>query len=106
MADNQQYANKPGYNPEGFPISSLYSYARGVVQVGGLSSLLYVGDIYGYQVVNKGSGDITLSFVDGSSFIILAADLTAMGDAAYIQISEHLSSISVSDSSTKIKVYL
>jgi len=72
--------------------ANIYGLARSSVRV---SAATYSAtDILGYRLLNKGTGTLTLSPISGvTDIVVSAAELTAMGDAAYNVMPEHLDSI-------------
>jgi hypothetical protein len=71
----------------------IYDFARGAVRVAAATTY-NATDILGYQLLDKGTGTLTLSFKDGGTDIVItAAELTAMGAGAYKERRQHLDSI-------------
>jgi len=86
--------DKSFYEHRAFEYSrQIYDFSRGAVRVAAASTY-DTTDILGYQLLNKGTGTLTLSFKDGGTDIIItAAELTAMGAGAYEERRQHLDSI-------------
>jgi hypothetical protein len=71
----------------------MYDFFRGAVRVAA-GATYNATDILGYQLLNIGTGTLTLSFKDGGTDIVItAAELTAMGAGAYEERRQHLDSI-------------
>jgi hypothetical protein len=71
----------------------VFDLSQGAVRVAAASTY-NATDILGYQLLDKGTGTLTLSFKDGGTDIVItAAELTAMGAGAYKERHQHLDSI-------------
>lgn len=83
----------------------MYGLAKGGVRVAASASYSAT-DIKGYQLLDKGTGTLTLSFKDGGTDIVVtAAELTAMGAGAYQEKSVHLDSLTTGAGMT-VLVYI
>ena len=70
----------------------VYGLAKNMVRV---SATLYNStDILGFRILNKGTGSLIITPKGGAGVVtITAAELTAMGDGAYMDLPWHLESL-------------